>query len=120
VQQVWPAIRAAQTGATPTRLGNDDPAAFRQGVYPAAGQDRWVAISTADAAEWDRLRALAGGGDVAAWTATQTDHALVDKLQGAGLAAGPCRPRGSAQHDPAPGARRTLSARTCDSVSHTR
>jgi crotonobetainyl-CoA:carnitine CoA-transferase CaiB-like acyl-CoA transferase len=109
VQQVWPAIRAAQTGATPTRLGNDDPAAFRQGVYPTAGQDRWVAISTADAAEWDRLRALAGGGEVAAWTATQTDHALVDRLQGAGLAAGTVQDiEDLLEHDPALAARGAL------------
>jgi crotonobetainyl-CoA:carnitine CoA-transferase CaiB-like acyl-CoA transferase len=88
VQQMWPAIRAAQAGAVPLRSGNDDPAVYRQSVYPAAGQDRWIAISAADAADWERLCALAGGADIDAWTAARVDHELMDMLQAAGIAAG--------------------------------
>jgi len=88
VQQMADAIRATQTGAAPVRRGNDDPQVFRQGVFPAAGEDRWVAISVFDPAGWQRLCALAGGDDIAAWTRTQDDHALVARLQAAGIAAG--------------------------------
>jgi len=88
VQQMADAIRATQAGDTPVRRGNDDPQVHRQGVFPAAGEDRWVAISVFDATQWQRLCALAGGEDIAAWTRTQDDHALVARLQAAGLAAG--------------------------------
>ncbi len=88
VQQTWPAIRAASHGAMPTRLGNDDLSVFRQGVYPTLGADRWIAISIADAAEWDRLVAFAATDDLASWTSTQHDHELAERLQQAGFAAG--------------------------------
>jgi len=88
VQQMHAAIRATQTGAAPQRCGNDDPAWYRQGVWPCAGEDRWIAISVRDAAQWQQLCELAGGDDIAAWTATQQDHALMALLQAQGFAAG--------------------------------
>ncbi|MCC7461242.1 MAG: CoA transferase [Gammaproteobacteria bacterium] len=88
VQQMWPAMRAVQAGSVPLRSGNDDPSVFRQGVYPTVGQDRWIAISAADQADWGRLCALAGGTDIGSWTATHHGHALMELLQGAGIAAG--------------------------------
>ena len=45
VQQMHDAILQAQQGDTPQRTGNRDPRLFHQGVYPASGEDRWVAIS---------------------------------------------------------------------------
>lgn len=109
VQQMWPAIRAAQAGAEPRRLGNDDPAVYRQGVFPAAGEDRWIAISASSAAEWARVVALAGGEDVAAWTRTQPDHELVARLQQADVAAGVVQDiEDLLEHDPMIGARDAL------------
>jgi len=87
VQQMRDALAMARAGHTPRRMGNDDPAVFFQGVFPAAGADRWVAISTFDAAEHARLLAITGP-DVPAWTASRVDHAIAAELQAAGIAAG--------------------------------
>jgi len=88
VQQMHSSIRQSQEGNNPQRAGNTDPSVYHQDVYPAAGEDRWVAISLADAEEQERLEALAGGTDIAAWTASLADHELVAQLQDAGIAAG--------------------------------
>lgn len=88
VQQTRDALLEVQRGGEPCRRGNDDPAWHRQGVYPTAGTDRWIAVSLAEAAQWQQLCALAGGEDIAAWTSTQDDHALMAHLQGLGIAAG--------------------------------
>jgi crotonobetainyl-CoA:carnitine CoA-transferase CaiB-like acyl-CoA transferase len=74
------------------------------GVYPAAGDDRWVAITAQDEAQWAALRdlaALPGDGDLArrratedkidtalaAWTRGQDATELATRLQAAGVAA---------------------------------
>ncbi len=97
VQQTYDAIIQAQTGKRPQREGNADPKWFHQGVYPVAGHDRWIAISCATAADWQRLREVAGlpvddaaalDAQLAAWTAGQAGEALVAQLQAAGVAAG--------------------------------
>src|SRR5438876_9543265 len=36
-------------------MGNRHPSAVPHGVYPCRGQDRWVALSVADDAEWRRF-----------------------------------------------------------------
>ena len=89
VQQMRAAIVAAQQGTAPQRLGNADPGVLQQDVYPARGEDRWVAISVFDAAQtgtsgcsWPAARPLAD------WTREQDDRELVDRLQAAGIAAG--------------------------------
>jgi crotonobetainyl-CoA:carnitine CoA-transferase CaiB-like acyl-CoA transferase len=88
VQQMWPAIRDCVQGGTAVRTGNADAAVYRQDVFPAAGEDRWVAISLANEAQWQQLCALAGGSDIAAWTATTDAQTLAASLQQAGIAAG--------------------------------
>jgi crotonobetainyl-CoA:carnitine CoA-transferase CaiB-like acyl-CoA transferase len=88
VQQMLPAIRAAQQGSMPRRMGNADPAVLHQDVYPARGEDRWVAISLFDEADQARLVELTGGAPLAEWTRHQDDHELVEQLQRAGIAAG--------------------------------
>ena len=88
VQQMHDAIIAAQSGTPPRRQGNDDPHWYRQGVWPTAGNDRYIAICVRDAAQWQTLCALAGSEDIAAWTSTHTDYALMAQLQAAGFAAG--------------------------------
>ncbi len=109
VQQMWPAIRATQSGGIPARSGNDDPAMFWQGVLPAAGADRWVAVSVADADEWRRLLALAGGRELSAWSATIPDQVLTARLQAAGFAAGAVQDvEDLLEHDPGMVARGAL------------
>src|SRR5690606_23251208 len=48
VQQMHAAIVAAQGSSPLARMGNADPAVKQQGVYPARGEDCWVAISLFD------------------------------------------------------------------------
>ncbi|MEN9705799.1 MAG: hypothetical protein RLZZ393_1678, partial [Pseudomonadota bacterium] len=88
VQQMWPAICQAQAGHEVLRTGNADAAVHHQDVYPAAGEDRWIAISLRDAAQRNTLHELAGTADIGGWTATQDAHALAARLQAAGIAAG--------------------------------
>jgi len=82
------------------------------GVYPVAGEDRWLALSIADDAEWrvlvelmgrpqwaldERLAGFAGrqaaareiDAELAKWTVGEDRDALVERLSAAGLAAAP-------------------------------
>jgi crotonobetainyl-CoA:carnitine CoA-transferase CaiB-like acyl-CoA transferase len=88
VQQMRAALLAAQRGAPMERRGNDDARVLQQGVYPARGEDRWVAISVQTSEQLALLTAMAGGRPISEWTAEQEDHALAAKLQEAGIAAG--------------------------------
>jgi crotonobetainyl-CoA:carnitine CoA-transferase CaiB-like acyl-CoA transferase len=88
VQQMRAAIEATQRGELVQRSGNADPRVLQQDVYPALGEDRWVAISAFTPDDLHRLAQLAGGKPIAEWTATQEDHALVEALQAQGIAAG--------------------------------
>jgi len=88
VQQMRRAIICAQQGTPPRRLGNSDPGVLQQDVYPARGEDRWVAISVFDATQKATLDKLAGGRALADWTREQDERELVDRLQAAGIAAG--------------------------------
>ena len=88
VQQMRDAIIATQTGPAPQRMGNNDPNWYRQDVWPAEGDDRWIAVSVRDVKEWQCLCELAGGEDIAAWTARHNDYALMALLQSKGIAAG--------------------------------
>jgi crotonobetainyl-CoA:carnitine CoA-transferase CaiB-like acyl-CoA transferase len=104
------ALLVAAAGGTPRRTGNADPGQAPHGVYPALGEDRWVAIAVAGDAEWRALAALIGqpelGADprfalvadrlanraaldaiVAGWTATLPAEAIAERLQQAGIAA---------------------------------
>ena len=56
-------------------------------VLPAAGDDRWVAISCPTQEDHARLLAITGP-DVAGWTSARQDHAIAAQLQEAGIAAG--------------------------------
>lgn len=87
VQQMHDAILAAQIGTRPQRQGNNDPHWYRQAVMPTAGDDRFIAISVRDAAQWAQLVAMAGTEDIPSWVAIQEDRALMHQLQAAGIAA---------------------------------
>jgi crotonobetainyl-CoA:carnitine CoA-transferase CaiB-like acyl-CoA transferase len=81
------AILEAQTGAAPERRGNADPSVFHQEVYPAAGDDRWVAVTCTTENEFEKLCEVAGGRDIAQWVAARVDHEVAELLQESGIAA---------------------------------
>jgi crotonobetainyl-CoA:carnitine CoA-transferase CaiB-like acyl-CoA transferase len=97
VQQMRAAILMAQQGTRPMRMGNRDPDIFHQDVYPARGEDRWIAITCRSLKQWKTLCELAGvpthDPDQAAaplreWTATQPERELAERLQQLNIAAG--------------------------------
>nr|WP_295663116.1 CoA transferase [Polymorphobacter sp.] len=87
VQQMRDALAAARAGERPQRMGNADPGVMFQDVFPAAGDDRWVAISLFSDEDRARLEAITGP-DIAGWTSARDDHAIAAELQAAGIACG--------------------------------
>lgn len=100
------ALLMAAAGAEPHRIGNAHLRQAPHGVYPAQGEDRWVAIAVASDAEWAALAALIGLDEprfatqaarqaaqeeldaiVSAWTATLPADDVAQMLQDAGIAA---------------------------------
>jgi benzylsuccinate CoA-transferase BbsF subunit len=45
-------LRAAQSGQSTFRQGNDEPGVAPHGCYPTAGTDRWIAIAAFDDDQW--------------------------------------------------------------------
>lgn len=104
-----PAILEQQLGVEPTGTTPDRPhrVAHRapHGVYPARGQDRWVAIAVEDDTQWRALAKLTGAGDpglslatrkagedriddaLADWTRTRDAAETAEVLQSAGVPA---------------------------------
>ena len=105
-----------EAGVAPARTDNRTPGqpnrsprAVPHGVYPAAGNDRWVAIAVQDQAQWRALTGLVElpaardhsfldldtrraheeqiDAALAAWTAGQDPAVLAARLQAAGVAA---------------------------------
>ena len=95
----------------PTGNRLEYPNAAPHGVYPALGEDRWVAIAVFDDQQWDGLVAAMGSPEwaadarfatqpdrfshqdaldehVAAWTGLRDRHDLTELLQGHGVPAG--------------------------------
>ncbi|MER7928749.1 CoA transferase [Streptomyces sp. NPDC096057] len=84
---------------------NRSPHTLPHGVYPAAGDDRWVAVSVTDEAQWHALTRLVElpcrNGDLAArrahedeidaalaaWASRHDAHKLAETLQADGIAA---------------------------------
>ena len=103
------ALLLAAAGTAPQRIGNAHPRMAPHGVYPAAGEDRWIAIAVASDSEWRALRDLVGDpalttprfeteavrhaesatidAVLAGWTARHEANALAARLQAAGIAA---------------------------------
>ncbi len=113
---IGPLVLAAQlpNGSAPStvRLGNREPGVAPHGVYPAAGDDRWIAIACWSDADWAVLRRVAVGEPFAAdprfatlagrleheddldaalgcWTSRHDPFELADRLQAEGLDAAP-------------------------------
>jgi crotonobetainyl-CoA:carnitine CoA-transferase CaiB-like acyl-CoA transferase len=116
-------LNAARTGRSmPPRRGNRGAASAPEGIYPCAGHDEWIALSVRSDDEWRSLTAIVGdprlenpgyatgagrleGHDridavLAGWTAAQSKLALADKLQAAGVAAGPVQKVSDMPFDP--------------------
>lgn len=86
------ALLLAAAGGEVHRMGNAHPRMAPHGVYPAAGEDRWLAIAVGTEAERAALRAIIGSDDLSdaalsAWTVTQDANAAAERLQAAGIAA---------------------------------
>lgn len=87
VQQMRDYLAQAKRGERPLRMGNADARLFWQDVLPAAGDDRWVAISCPTETDYARLLALTGPKP-AEWTAVRQDQAIATALQARGIACG--------------------------------
>ncbi len=80
VQQMAPALVAAQLDGPPKRMGERQADVLYQGVFPTLGEDRWIAISTPDAAGWGALTEAVGGDWPSAEAVAQADDAALDAL----------------------------------------
>jgi crotonobetainyl-CoA:carnitine CoA-transferase CaiB-like acyl-CoA transferase len=110
VQQMRDAILSAQQGGRPQRTGNHDPRVFHQDVYPTLGEDRWIAITCKSSEQWQKLCKIAdlqrmtpeaAQEALRRWTATQPERELAERLQSAGIAAGPVQDiEDLMEHDP--------------------
>jgi benzylsuccinate CoA-transferase BbsF subunit len=106
-----PALLDAQlNGRAPAPMGNDDAELYPHGVFPAAGEDRWLALAVRDASDWSALCAVLGREDwradarladaaarrarrreidaaIAAWSRARDPHAAERELQARGVPA---------------------------------
>lgn len=110
----------------------EHPAAAPHGVYPASGEDQWIAIAVFSDEDWKSFQVAMGdpawAGEprfataadrvahhdeldvlLAGWTRDQDKHDLMEKLQRAGIAAGAVQnAQDLAEHDPQIAARGTF------------
>lgn len=104
---VGDALLLAAAGGAPARMGNAHPRMAPHGVYPARGEDRWLAIAADGEAQWTALAAATGLGadprfatqaarranrdaldaEVCAWSARRDANEAAVLLQSAGVAA---------------------------------
>lgn len=104
-------VAHSRTGIQPPRVGNSHPEHAPYGVYPAKGEDEWIAICVMSDSEWGRMCELMGRSEmadstefsdssarrrnaesldaiVAEWTRQQDGAELAATLQSVGIAAG--------------------------------
>ena len=86
-------------GVIGERLGNGHPTALLHGVYPCAGDDRWVTIACWTEGELARLRGICGD-DVEAWTRSREALDVATQLQDAGIEAVPVQDFADVDVDP--------------------
>jgi benzylsuccinate CoA-transferase BbsF subunit len=102
-------LRSACTGHPPRPMGNAAGDAVPHGVYPSAGDDRWIAVAVPSDAAWRRLVRCCGWADEPAlatlagrlaarasidarlseWTRARTGETAAAALQAAGVSAMP-------------------------------
>jgi benzylsuccinate CoA-transferase BbsF subunit len=126
MQMVGPAFMDyALNGRVAGPMGNRHPlgAAAPHGVFPCAGEDRWISIAVIEPAEWEGLVAAMEHPEwarapelatpegrvahvdalherLAGWTAGFDDRELAERLQRHGVAAAPVLNVGDLLHDP--------------------
>ena len=126
MQMVGPALMDYfMNGRVAAPMGNRHPlgAGAPYGVFPCAGDDRWISIAVLTGDEWDGLGRAMGAPPwasaaefstpsgrienidalherVAAWTAAQDDRALAERLQEHGVSAAPVLNVADLLHDP--------------------
>jgi crotonobetainyl-CoA:carnitine CoA-transferase CaiB-like acyl-CoA transferase len=126
MQMVGPAFMDyVMNGRAAGPIGNRHPlaAAAPHGVFPCAGEDRWISIAVADQREWQALRTAMGDppwasapefadlqcrveniddlhARLATWTAEFDDRELTEVLQRHGVAAAPVLTVADLLHDP--------------------
>ncbi|MET0880692.1 MAG: CoA transferase, partial [Acidimicrobiales bacterium] len=112
-------IEYQATGVARARMGNRSVDVVPHGVFPCAGDDRWIAVAVYNEPEWATLAAEAGlarpewaslerrradidavEAALADWTAGQDAGALAERLQGVGLEAVPVADFADASADP--------------------
>ena len=97
-------------GTQPQRIGDEDERCVPSNVYPASGEDRWVALTVETDPQWQTLCSAMGRADLAGdfassqqrithrqaideavghWLREQEPHAVMHLLQGLGIACGP-------------------------------
>ena len=134
MQMVGPAFMDyAMNGRVAGPIGNKHPRAIGapHGVFPCAGDDRWISIAVEEESEWQALVAAMGSPDwagspefsslqgrldhiemlheqMALYTQDRDDRELTVKLQAAGVAAAPVLNVGDLLHDPHFKARNTF------------
>ena len=105
-------------GRTIQRAGNDDPNIFPHGVFPADGNDSWLAGACSDES-WPQLADLLGLQDLSdanqtarreqrtiiderlsAWSSVRDSTAAAEELQGLGVAAYPVHDAAGTNSDP--------------------
>ena len=144
LNQLGDAFLEVQLGGEPQRVGNRDPERAPQGVYPCAGEERWLAISVRDDEEWTALARTIGREDLLAdgrfattagryahhdeldrvltgWTTGQDLMTAFHTLQRAGVTAGPQFDEAMLASDPHVEARgwiRELASRDVGSHPH--
>ncbi len=100
------------TGQEPDRIGNRSRWYAPCNAYPCAGEDRWITIAATNDAEWERLTVAMDAAPlaeddrfatadarmahqdeldpiIAGWTSDHDAFALAERLQAAGVPAGP-------------------------------
>jgi crotonobetainyl-CoA:carnitine CoA-transferase CaiB-like acyl-CoA transferase len=77
-------------GVSPRAAGNASPWYEPHGIFPCAGEDRWIAIECHSDEERAALARLTGGDELGRWTATRDAEELAVELQAAGVRAAPC------------------------------
>ncbi len=83
-------LAAEIAGEVLSRRGHTQAAepAYPWGLFPAAGEDAWIAVTVRDADDQAALRAVIGDDDVRDWTARHTPVEAMELLQAAGVPAG--------------------------------
>ena len=89
----------------PGRRANRSPWCRPHGVFPAAGDDRWVAVAARTDAERRALAGVVGrpatDATVAAWTANRSRSEIVDTLRAVGVPVSPVEDLADHQDDAA-------------------